>query len=145
MANVPLPSNLAQVKRIAGAQPAAGADWTVTVTAGKSWVLFAVYAVLTQGLTQTPQPILFIDDGANVMLESIGSTAAQAASTTAAYNWAPGMILTGQIGSGTGVHSNAPVPDGLLLLPGWRLRTNTLGIGANSQWGVPSIFVAELG
>src|SRR2546428_10008131 len=36
-------------------------------------------------------------------------------------------------------------PGGQLLLAGWRIRTVTLGIGASSQYGSPSILVAELG
>lgn len=139
------PSSLASYKRVVGVAPAVGVDWTLTVPAGKSWLLYAVYAVLTQGLTQTPQPILFLDDGANTFMESIGSTAVQAVSTTCAYSWAAGMVQTGQIGTGTGVHTNAPIPDGLILPPGYRIRANTLGIGANSQWGAPNAFVAELG
>jgi hypothetical protein len=141
----PNPSNLAVYKRVTGATPGAGIDFTLTVPAGKWWQLFAVYAVLAQGVTQTPQPILFLDDGANAFMESIGSTALQAISTTCAYSWAEGMVLTGQIGSGAGVHSNAPIPDGLVLPAGFRIRSTTLGIGANSQWGVPTAFVAELG
>jgi hypothetical protein len=145
MADFPLPSNLAQVKRVTGAQPAGGAEFTQTVPAGKWWILLSVYVQLTQGATQTPQPILFIDDGVTTLLESIGSTAAQAANTTVAYNWAPGMILTGLTGTGANVHANAPIPDGMLLLPGWRIRSSTVGIGANSAYQTPSFYVAELG
>ena len=140
-----LPSNLTAYKRVTIAAPGAGADWTLTVPAGKSWLLYAVYAVLVQGATQTPQPILFLDDGTNNLMESIGSTGAQSASTTCAYSWAAGMVQTAQVGSGAGVHSNAPIPDGLVLPTGFRIRSSTLGIGANSQWGIPSAFVAELG
>lgn len=145
MADFPLPSNLAQVKRVAGTAPGAGLEFTQTVPAGKWWIPLSVYVQLVQGATQTPQPILFIDDGTTTVLESIGSTNAQAVNTTCAYNWAPGMILTGTTGTGTGVHSNAPIPDGMLLPGGWRLRTTTVGIGANSVYGVPSFYVAELG
>ncbi len=145
MANFPLPSNLDAIKRVAGAQPGAGAEVSITVPAGKWWIPLSIYVQLVQGATQTPQPVLFIDDGANTVLESIGSTNAQAVSTTCAYNWAPGMILTGQTGTGANVHTNAPIPDGFLMLPGYRLRTTTVGIGANSQYGVPTFYVAEIG
>jgi hypothetical protein len=33
----------------------------------------------------------------------------------------------------------------MLLSPGWRIRTVTLGIGANSDYGVPNLFVIEVG
>lgn len=145
MAGFPLPSNLEVTKPVAGAQPGAGLEVVMTVPASKYWILLSIYVQLVQGATQTPQPILFLDDGANVILESIGSTVAQAVSTTCAYNWAPGMILTGQTGTGANVHTNAPIPDGFLLPPGYRIRTTTVGIGANSQYGIPRVYVAELG
>lgn len=140
-----LPTNVVVYKRVAGSAPGAGAEVVMTVPVGKWWWLYAFYVVLVQGATQTPQPILFFDDGASVFLESIGSTAVQAASTTCAYSWAPGMVPTGQVGTGAGVHSNAVIPDGMLLPAGYRIRTVTLGIGANSAYGAPVIFVAELG
>jgi hypothetical protein len=144
-ASLAAPSALALYKRVVGTVPGAGLEWTMTVPAGKWWALFAVYAVLTQGITQNPQPILFLDDGTNTFLESIGATNGQGVSTTCAYSWAPGMVLTAVAGSGAAEHSCAPIPDGLILPAGYRIRSNTLNIGANSQWNAPAAFVAELG
>jgi len=145
MANIPLPSVITQLKEVTVVAPGAGVDFSLVVPANKWWMLFSVYAVMTQGITQTPQPILQIDDGTNVIMESIGSSAAQAVSTTCAYTWGPGFVQSGQVGSGAGVHSVAPIPDGLILLAGYHVKTLTLGIGANSQWGVPRLYLAELG
>jgi len=131
------------LQRVAGANPAAGAEISEAVPAGKHWRLVSVSVALAQGLTQTPQPILVIDDGANVVWEGFGSSAAQAASTTCQYTWAVGHALSGQVGTGTGVHSTGPLPEGLLLPAGWRVRTSTIGIGANSDYGVPSLLVVE--
>lgn len=130
-------------KRVAGTNPAANTEVSEIVPAGKYWFLFGIYIPLVQGLTQTPQPILVIDDGANVIFEGVGSSAAQAASTTCAYTWAPGLSLTGQIGTGANVRSNAALP-AIVIGPGYRIRTITLGIGANTDYGVPSLYVAEL-
>ena len=140
-----LPSSLAVWKRVAGTNPAANTELTDTVPTGKFWALFSVSVSLVQGATQTPQPILIIDDGANTIFESLGSSAAQAASTTCQYTWAGLLPLSGQLGSGAGIHSTAPLLYPLLLQPGWRIRTSTLGIGANSDYGAPSYYVAELG
>lgn len=130
-------------QRVAGANPAANAEIVETVPAGKSWRLFSVSVALAQGITQTPQPILVIDDGTNVVFESFGSSAAQGASTTCQYTWAAGLALSGQVGVTTGVHSVAPLPEDLVLPAGYRIRTSTLGIGANSDYGVPSLFIVE--
>jgi hypothetical protein len=126
-----------------GTDAGAGNELSVTVPAGKIWGLISVSVQLVQGITQTPQPILTIDDGTNVFWEMFGSSAAQAVSTTCRYTWAPDCPLTGQIGATTNVHSVAPLAEGLTLLAGYRIRTNTIGIGANSDYGPPSLFVVQ--
>lgn len=140
-----IPSTLSAIKRFAGTDPAANAEISETVPAGKTWSLLAVSVALVQGITQTPQPILIVDDGTNTILEIFGSSAAQAVSTTCRYTWAPGLTLSGQVGATTDVHSNAPLPRDLVLPPGYRIRTNTLGKGANTDYGTPSLYVVEFG
>jgi hypothetical protein len=143
MAGLPLPSNSFVYKRVAGTDPAANNEVSDAVPTGKTWWLLAVTVALVQGITQTPQPILVIDDGAASIFESFGSTAAQAVSTTCQYTWAGDVQLTGQVGATTNVHSVAPLPQNLVLPPGYRIRTNTIGLGANSNYGVPSYYVIE--
>jgi hypothetical protein len=142
MPALPLPSNLAVYKRVAGANPAAGSEVTDAVPAGKWWWLLSVSVTLVQGLTQTPQPTLIIDDGANVLFQAFGSTTAQNASTTVQYTWAPGLATTG---GGAGTVSAGALPLELVIPAGFRIRTSTLGIGANSDYGVPSYYVVEIG
>lgn len=127
-----------------GTDPAAGTEFEVEVPAGESWLLVSVSVALAQGATQTPQPVLVIDDGATTVFESFGSSAAQAASTTCRYTWAPGLPLTAQVGSSTNVHSTAPLPCGLVLGAGWRVSSSTLGIGANSNYGAPAVAYVRL-
>lgn len=133
------------LRQINGTNPAADTEITETVPAGKFWQLLSVSVALVQGLIQTPQPILVIDDGADVIFESFGSTAAQATSTTCRYTWAPGLALSGLVGSGTDVHAVAPLPIGLLLGPGYRIKTSTVGRGLNTDYGAPSLHVVEYG
>lgn len=139
---LPLPAG---VKPIVGVDPAANNEATITVPAGKAWGLFSVSISLAQGLTQTPQPTLFIDDGTTVFEDILGSSAVQAVSTTCKYTWAPGMTQSGQIGAGAAVHSYAPLPDGLVLPAGSRVRTSTAGIGANSDYAAFVLYVVEYG
>lgn len=138
-------SGASAIRQIQGADVAANTELLETVEAGKHWLLLAVSVALVQGITQTPQPILVIDDGTDVIYESFGSSAAQAVSTTCRYTWAPGLVLSGQVGATTDVHANAPLPEGLILPGGFRIRTSTLGLGANSNYGVPSLYVVEYG
>ena len=143
MFDAPMSFTTRSFLQVNGSDPAANAEISETVPAGKHWGLVSVSVALVQGITQTPQPILVLDDGVDVIFESFGSSAAQAVSTTCRYTWAPGNPFTGQIGSGVDVHSSAPLPQGIVLPPGYRIRTSTLGKGANTDYGVPSLLVLE--
>jgi hypothetical protein len=141
-----VPSSLSATFDSITTDPSAGAEIpTKTVPTGKVWWLKGFSVACVQGITQTPQPILIVDDGTNVVFEMFGSSAAQAASTTCRYSWGLGLPFTGQIGATTAVHSTAPLPNFLLLKEGWRISTLTLGIGANTDYGVGTIYVVEFG
>lgn len=131
------------VKVVTGANPAANAEASDAVPAGKVWELMAYRIVMVQGATQTPLPILQLDDGTTIFAESPGSTTAQAVSTTAQYTWAPGLLTTGQLGTTPDIRSTGGLPEGIPLLPGYRVRTVTPGKGANSDYGAPQMLVAE--
>lgn len=128
---------------VVGTDPAANAEFSQTVPSGELWWLVTVSVALVQGITQTPQPILVIDDGTNVIFQIPGSTAAQAVSTTCQYSWGADLQITGQIGATTNVNSSAPLPQSLVLPAGYRIRSNTVGIGANSNYGAPNFYVVK--
>ncbi len=147
MSQLSLPGNVlassAVLKRVTGADPAAGSEASDAVPAGKFWWLIGYKIQCVQGITQTPLPILQIDDGATPLFESPGSSAVQAISTTTIYTWASGLVLTGQIGATPNIRSVGGLSDLLLLPAGYRVRTITPGIGANTDYGAPSIYVVE--
>lgn len=58
MAQPPLPSTLSVIGRVAGSTPGAGLECSDTVPTGKYWMLLSYSVLLTQGLTQSPQPVL---------------------------------------------------------------------------------------
>jgi hypothetical protein len=141
-----LPSTIWTIRRVDGANPAANTEVADAVPAGKTWELLLVSIPLVQGITQTPQPILQLTDAADgVIAEIFGSNAAQAVSTTCRYTWGPDLPLLGQIGSGANVRSGGPLPTGIYLPSGFKIKTVTLGIGANTDYGVPSYLVIEYG
>lgn len=142
MSDFPLPSNIGSIKRVAGTDQAANTEVTDAVPSGKWWVLLGVSVQLVQGVTQTPWPSLIIDDGTNVVFQSFSGTAAMSASTTTQHTWAPGLATFGAAASTANM---GPLPAGLVLGAGWRIRTSTTGIGAASNYGIPSYFVCELG
>lgn len=115
---------------------------TTQGTQAKTWALLAVSVQLVQGATQTPFPSLVIDDGSVTVFQAFCGTAAMNASVTSQLTWAPNLPA---LGSGASTATLGPLPDGLLLPAGYRIRTSTTGIGANTNYGAPSYLVAELG
>ena len=89
----PVPSTLWTIKRVAGTNPGANVEILDAVPAGKTWELLGVMLTCVQGITQTPQPILQIDDGTNNVIELLASSAAQAVSTTCVYQFSPDLPL----------------------------------------------------
>ena len=134
-----------QPNKYHGATPAANTEITEYVFPGRTWGLVGVTFTMTQGLTQTPQPILIIDDGNEVLFSALGASAAQAVSTTCRYNFGIGLVTSAVLGVTTGCLAFAPLPQGLILKPGYRIRTSTLGIGANSQYSAPTFMIVEYG
>jgi hypothetical protein len=137
--SVPSPDSL---KVVAGADPAANAEVApFVVPAGRLWRPMAFSVVLVQGITQTPRPTLVFDDGATIYSQ-ISSTV-QAVSTTARYTWTK-PSWERSIGTTPDIHVTVTMPD-LVMLAGHRIRTLTPGLGANSDYGVPILYVIEYG
>lgn len=134
----------ATIKRVVSADPAANAEFSLTVPAAKAWNLISVSAVLVQGITNTPQPLLQIQDAsANVLFESLGSTTAQGVSTSCRYTWANSLLLSGQIGATVDVHATGSLPENLILPAGYVITSKTLGLAATADWGIASALVVE--
>lgn len=128
---------------VSGANPGAGAECSITVPAGERWLLKSVSVTLVQGATQTPWPVLIIDDGTNTLWSAYSGTAAQAINTTAQHSWGAGSP-TGIQGATTAVQAQGPIPLDMILEAGARIRTLTTGIGANSDYGIPWASVIKL-
>jgi hypothetical protein len=141
-------SGVGAAQKNVSAPTVAGGATGITITTttqgsnAKSWYLFGVSVNLVQGITQTPFPSLVIDDGANIVFQAFAGTAALSASTTAQYSWAPNLPATG---GAAATAATGPLPANLVLPSGFRIRTITTGIGANTNYGAPSYFVCELG
>jgi hypothetical protein len=135
---------LVQAKYL-GTNPAAGVEISETVPAGASWGLLAATFTNVQAGVGTPQPMLIIDDGTDVLFETLAASAAQAISTTCRYNFAPGLAISAIIGATTNCHAFAPLPAGLVLDEGWRIRTSTIGMSANSDFSAIALTIVNYG
>jgi len=128
---------------VQGSDPDAGAEIQIVVPEDKWWILRSVTVSLSQGITQTPRPVLRVSDGTDQVFESFSGTGNQAVSTTCRHTWAEGIPLQGPTGTGTNVHSTGTLPANLMLGPGFVIDTMTLGIGANTNYAAPLVVVEE--
>jgi hypothetical protein len=144
-----LPGIVQSWRAIPVTQPAAGAEFTYTISGlGEHFgmLIKSVAATLVQGATQTPQPVLELTDASgDVLAASMGATAAQTAGTTCVYSWSAGISSpSGILGSGANCIAQSGLPMGVeCFLPvGCQIVSRTIGIGANSQWGPVWIYAA---
>ena len=132
-------------KRAAGiaktefSDPVNGTDFLVTVPAGEAWRMIALHAnLVTSAAVATRSAYLFIDGGSvtrPLYRDAIPSGTGQAASLTWNYSWALGVQIMQETGNGK---LTRPVPD-IVLLPGYRIQTNTLNIQAGDSWEIVTL------
>jgi hypothetical protein len=122
--------------------PAANTDVTITVpSGGRGWLILSAFLTIVQGATQTPLPSLVVKDASgNTVGSYAGASAATSASTTSSFQWSPKSDLT----AGAGATANrAPIPEGLIVKPGWTVSTSTAGKGANTDLSVLALHVIK--
>jgi len=124
------------------ADPAAGAEATITVPAGATWLILSATTTCAQGATQTPWPYLAIKSAAGTQLVAFpGASDDMDASVTSTFTWAPGLALTAAAALTV---NTAPIPDTLLLKGGMKVETSTDGIGANTNYSPLTLWVIAL-
>lgn len=128
-----------QIRAVAGADPAAGAEITVRVPETAQWRLLGLrFELVTDATVANRQVDLLIDDGANTVLR-IEPPAVQAASLTDGYNYGPGLparaLLTSEF--------LIPLPVKVVLPGGWRIRTVTANLQAADNFGAVYLWVEE--
>jgi hypothetical protein len=122
---------------VRGANPAAGADPSLTVEAGHLYRLLAVYAELVTDATAANRtPRLTISDGASVFL-SIPPASSVPASTTARLAW-----IVGAAGYSSGDGQVMPLPE-LELQAGWQLALVTGAIQAADDYGALAAVILD--
>jgi hypothetical protein len=99
---------------------------------------------LVQGITQTPQPFLQITDASdNVIAEIFPARRGAGRVDDVRYTWGVDLPLSAQIGATRTCARTRRCPRGFILPAGFKIKTVTQGIGANTDYGVPSYFVIE--
>lgn len=127
------------LRAVQQANPAAGAEFVVTVPAGARWEVLSINAQLvTSAAVANRQPVFQITDGATHVMHNTQFSGNQAASLTFQYSAA----------EGDSVAVNAPFNQGALphncfLLQGWTLQSLTTNIQAADQWSAIWLMVQE--
>lgn len=119
------------------AQPAAGADWSVTVPAGVLWELLAVRGLFTASAAVANRvPVL-----------GFGSEGVTAAQVPVAANITAGQAITvtwAQVGAALafGLFQIVPLPR-VILEPGDTIGTATGAIDVGDQWSAVRLWLVE--
>jgi len=123
-----------------GTDPAAGVEVSEQVPGGRWWQLLSMRVSLVTDANVANRLVgLTFDDGTTTYLEMIHTTA-QAASVTRSHSWGPGLGF--QVGSASGYFSPLPTPP-LILGPGHRIRTVTVGLQAGDNYAAPALYVVD--
>ncbi len=132
-----------QTVRLVGANPAAGAQWTFTVTAGEVWRPVALIAVLTSDATVIDRLVrLRFLRGVGVLCDFPVSWL-QTANQLFGYTWYRGAGASWSAGPAAGQFSGATSMVDMTLVGGDSITTIVLGMQAGDDWGSP-ILVYEL-
>lgn len=128
------------LKVVAGNDPAAGAEFSVTVPNGVLWVVQSVRVTLvTDATAVTREMAIRIDDGSKDLL-IIPSGRSQASNQGVDYNFVVDVdSLTNPPVSGNITRRIPRIP----LLPGYRVRSVTANLQAGDNYGAPTLYVVE--
>jgi hypothetical protein len=112
------------------ANPAAGADWTLTALPGQRLAVKSFSATFAAAVAAASRNItVIVDDGVNIVWQD-DLNVAVTASQTVSVNATQTNVTTGIVPTTLFV----VLPPGLILMPGWRLRASTANIQGADQW-----------
>lgn len=133
----PRPGGVVSV--ITGTVPGAGVEYVETVPVGSQWELIAVrLKLVTSGSVANRSVQLAIDAGGAPDLAASAWDALIAASTTIKIYFSLGFSKPW---NDQGGNAYAPLPRGLQLYAGWRLKTLTTNLQAGDQFSEIALIV----
>lgn len=124
---------------VIGSNPAAGAEISEVVPTGARWRLLSLRASLvTSAAVANRLPILIFDNGATTFAVA-PAAAVQTASLTVTYYWS----VYGALSAGVSTFTNAMLPDYIVLMTGFRIKTATSALDGADDWGAPTYEIEE--
>jgi hypothetical protein len=128
------------MRAVVGGAPAAGAEVSDAVPAGREWILRSTCVLFTASAAAANRvPMLFIDDGGANIMARVQMGTAITASQAPRLTWAPGL----QAGANAALNQTAGWVMECRMLPGWRIRTLTTALDAGDQYSAPVYMVEE--
>lgn len=128
------------LRSISGATPGAGAEISETVPTGARWELIAFSTQLVTSVAAgVRRPQLTLDDGANVFYR-LSHTAGHAANVTFRHQWFAGSP---EVAADLNANLTIPLPIGIRLGSGHRIKTVTVNIDVADQWSLVQYLVRE--
>lgn len=123
------------------APPAPGQEWSIAAPGQGYWrILAARWVLVTDANVANRHVSLLLDDQTDV-LAGLPAGAVQAAGLTQSYSLFPGSPP----GALAGAPWLLPAPtDGLVLMPGFRVRSSTVAIQVGDQYSAIRLYVEEL-
>lgn len=122
--------------------PAAGADYAITVPAGVAWHLRSFQATFTaSAVAATRRPRIRLSDVADVSIMLIADVLGIVNGQAFNVVWAQG--INSRVSSGGLLEGHMDVPADFIGGPGFQFKTVTLNIQAGDQWSAGRLFVRE--
>ena len=120
--------------------PAAGAEFSIRAPGGSIWRIMSMALLFTASAAVANRRItLLADDQTDTWFAQIASADLVASSATRV-----GAFVGASPGGVAGSVLNLPLPqDGLILMPGYRLRSSTAGIDVADQYSAVRFWAVE--
>ena len=129
------------LRSIVGTTPAAGADISETVPTGARWRPIVFFFSLTTSAAVANRQVRFqLQDASGNIIYHYPSQINQPASQTYYYNFAAGLVQVTPVGL---TDYAAPLPIGVAMLAGYKLRTLTAALDVADQFTAPNYEVEE--
>jgi len=126
-------------KTVTGSDPAAGAEFSETIPAGKIWNLIAIaVAFVADATVASRTPEIIIDDGTNEILRLTDRTVITASQTRTLQ-----ANRFGVLPADTATVHYFILPLGFELPAGYRVRSVTTNLQAGDNYGAPKLIVDE--
>lgn len=125
---------------LVGTDPAVNTEISQTVPAGFVWRLVAIrFSLQTDANVANRSVSLNIDDGTANIPIALPASAVQAASLGVFYQG----VANGVTAAVVGIQQIGLPPGGVLMLPGWRVRTVTSLIQAGDNYSAPVLYFEQ--